>query len=67
MTKFGKDLIKSTRQAAGDAAGKKELAKKTSHRRSFATADLSDERVRTIGAARMDKRHAQLDNALKTK
>jgi hypothetical protein len=31
------------------------------NRRSIATADLSDERVRAIGTSRMDERHAHLD------
>jgi PHD/YefM family antitoxin component YafN of YafNO toxin-antitoxin module len=30
-------------------------------RRSFATAELSDERAEAIGASRMDDRHAHLD------
>ena len=33
-------------------------------RRSFATADLPDEKVRAIGASRMDDRHAHLDSML---
>jgi hypothetical protein len=36
-------------------------------RRSFATAELSDERVQAIGASRMDRRHAHLDAKLKAK
>ncbi len=36
-------------------------------RRSFATAELSDEQVRAIGASRMDERHAHLDAILKKK
>jgi hypothetical protein len=36
-------------------------------RRSFATAELSDERVQAIGASRMDERHGHLDAALKSK
>src|SRR5216684_2296086 len=36
-------------------------------RRSFATAELSDERVEAIGASRMDERHAHLDTVLKPK
>jgi hypothetical protein len=35
--------------------------------RSFATAELSDERVEAIGVSRMDKRHAHLDAVLKPK
>jgi hypothetical protein len=34
-------------------------------RHSFATAELSDEKVRAIGASRMDARHAHLDDMLK--
>jgi hypothetical protein len=37
------------------------------HRRSFATAELSDERVQAIGSSRMDKRHAHLDTILESK
>ena len=33
-------------------------------RRSFATADLPEEKVRAIGASRMDPRHAHLDDML---
>ena len=33
-------------------------------RRSFATAELSEERVKEIGASRMDARHAHLDKML---
>jgi hypothetical protein len=33
-------------------------------RRSFATAELSDERVQAIAASRMDERHAHLDALL---
>ena len=36
-------------------------------RRSFATAELSDEKIQAIAAARMDKRHAKLDSVLKEK
>jgi len=36
-------------------------------RRSFATADLSDERVQTIGSSRMDERHAHFDAVLESK
>lgn len=34
------------------------------HRRSFATAELSDERAKAIGASHMDERHAHLDAVL---
>ena len=34
-------------------------------RHSFATADLPEEKVRAIGASRMDPRHAHLDDMLK--
>jgi hypothetical protein len=37
------------------------------HRRCFATADLSDERVQAIGSSRMDERHAHLDDVLEPK
>jgi hypothetical protein len=37
------------------------------HRRSFATADLSDERVQEIGASRMDEQHVHLDGGLEPK
>ncbi|HEY7301045.1 MAG TPA: hypothetical protein VH684_24410 [Xanthobacteraceae bacterium] len=37
------------------------------HRRSFATAELPDEKVRAIGASRMDSRHAHLDGMLDRK
>ena len=33
-------------------------------RRSFATAELSDEKIKAIAAARMDARHAHLDEML---
>jgi hypothetical protein len=36
-------------------------------RRSFATAELSDERAQAIGASRMDERHAHLDAVLEPK
>jgi hypothetical protein len=36
-------------------------------RRSFATADLSDERAKAIGSSRMDERHAHLDAVLDPK
>jgi hypothetical protein len=36
-------------------------------RRSFATAELPEEKVRAIGASRMDKRHAHLDTLLDPK
>jgi hypothetical protein len=36
-------------------------------RRSFATAELSEDKVRAIGASRMDKRHAHLDAMLDPK
>jgi hypothetical protein len=36
-------------------------------RRSFATAELSDEKVQAIVASRMDERHAHLDALLEPK
>jgi hypothetical protein len=37
------------------------------HRRSFATAELPDDKVQAIGASRMDSRHAHLDAMLEPK
>ena len=36
-------------------------------RRSFATAELSEERAEAIGSSRMDERHAHLDSLLESK
>jgi hypothetical protein len=36
-------------------------------RRSFATAELPEEKVKAIGASRMDRRHAHLDTMLDPK
>jgi hypothetical protein len=36
-------------------------------RRSFATADLPAEKIKAIGASRMDRRHAHLDKILDRK
>jgi hypothetical protein len=36
-------------------------------RRSFSTAELSDERARMISSSRMDERHAHLDTLLEPK
>jgi hypothetical protein len=36
-------------------------------RGSFATAELSDERVQAIGSSRMDERHSHLDSMLESK
>jgi len=36
-------------------------------RRSFATAELSDEKAKAISASRMDDRHAHLDSLLEPK
>jgi hypothetical protein len=44
-----------------------ELRRSNPARRSFATADLSDERVEAIGSSRMDERHAHLDAMLEPK
>jgi PHD/YefM family antitoxin component YafN of YafNO toxin-antitoxin module len=38
-----------------------EYARMKAMRRSFATVELSDEKVRAIGKSRMDKRHRHLD------
>ncbi len=45
-------------------ADTEELRRSKQRRRSFATAELSDERVQAIGASRMDERHAHLDAML---
>jgi hypothetical protein len=37
------------------------------HRRSFATAELPDEKAQAIGSSRMDSRHAHLDSMLDPK
>ncbi|HXQ66309.1 MAG TPA: type II toxin-antitoxin system Phd/YefM family antitoxin [Alphaproteobacteria bacterium] len=44
-----------------------ELKRFPESRRSFATADLPEERVRAIGASRMDARHTHLDTMLDPK
>jgi hypothetical protein len=44
-----------------------EFLRYTQHRRSFATATLSDERAHAIAASRMDERHADLDGLLEPK
>ena len=67
MGKFGKELIESTQQAARHAAGKKVRGLRKLRRRSFATAEMPDEKVQAIGASRMDERHAHLDAVLKRK
>jgi len=41
-----------------------DLRRSRKHRRSFATAELSDDRVQLIGASRMQERHAHLDAML---
>jgi len=37
------------------------------HRRSFATAELPDDKIKAIAASRMDSRHAHLDALLEPK
>jgi hypothetical protein len=44
-----------------------ELLKLKGNRRSFATADLSDEKARAITSSRMDKRHDRLNKVLDPK
>jgi hypothetical protein len=44
-----------------------EFRRSKQRRRSFATAELSDEAVQAIGASRMDERHAHLDAMLEPK
>jgi hypothetical protein len=49
MGKFGKELIESMQQAARHAAGKRVQAKEIKQRhRTFATAELSDKRVKAM-------------------
>jgi hypothetical protein len=68
MARFGKELIESMQQAAEHAAARKVPVEKIKrHRRSFATAELSDERAQAIGSSRMDERHAHLNSMLKPK
>jgi hypothetical protein len=43
------------------------LRRSKKRRRSFATAELSDERAQAIGSSRMDERHAHLDAVLEPK
>jgi hypothetical protein len=47
--------------------GYEEFRRFKQRRRSFATAELSDERAQAIAASRMDERHAHLDDMLKPK
>jgi hypothetical protein len=68
MKKFGRELIEGMRQAARHAAGKKVRGPEIkTHRRSFATAELSDEQAQAIAASCMDARHALLDSELDPK
>ncbi len=68
MTRFGKELIESLQQAVGHAAGKKVRGMRIKrHRRSFATAELSDERAQAVASSRMDERHEHLNSVLKPK
>ena len=68
MKKFGKELIEGMRQAARHAVGKKVHGPEIkTHRRSFATAELSDKRAQAIAVSRMDERHALLDSVLDPK
>jgi hypothetical protein len=68
MARFGKELIESLRQAGEHVAGKKVQGMRIKrHRRSFATAELSDEQVQEIDSSRMHERHAHLNSMLKPK
>jgi hypothetical protein len=62
MGKFGEELIESMQQAARHAAGKKVAKGFKLHRRSFATAQLSDEQAKTVESSCMGEQ-----DALKTK
>jgi hypothetical protein len=44
-----------------------EIRRFEQRRRSFATAELSDDKVQAIGSSRMDERHAHLDAVLEPK
>jgi hypothetical protein len=62
--------VSSHGQIAGYFVGAheyEELLKLKGNRRSFATADLSDEKVGAIVSSRMDKRHDRLNKALESK
>lgn len=62
--------VSSHGQIAGYFVGAheyEELLKLKGHRRSFATADLSDERVKAITSSRMAKRHDHLNKVLDSK
>jgi hypothetical protein len=67
MGKYKKEPIDSLEQAAPHSVGRKVPSREIKHRRSFATAELSDEQVQAIGSTRMDDRHAHLDAVLKLK
>jgi hypothetical protein len=44
-----------------------EFGRSKERRRSFATAELSDERAKAIATSRMDERHSHLDAMLEKK
>ena len=67
MTIFGKELIESMRHAAKHAAGEKAREKIRPFRRSFATAELSDEEARAICSSQMDERHLDIELMLTDK
>ena len=48
-------------------ADTEELRRSKPRRRSFATAELSDEQVKAIATSRMDERHAHRDALLESK
>ena len=64
MTRFGKELIESMTQAVKYATGDKAREKIRPHRRSFATAELSEEAARAIGSSQMDERHLDIERML---
>ena len=66
MGKFGEEQIESMQQAARHAAGKKGSAKEFKlHRRSFATAELSDEQAKKVASSHIDEWHAHLASVRK--
>jgi hypothetical protein len=76
---FGRYRMRAQREAiAGSSHGQitgyfvgadeyEEFRRFRESRRSFATAELPEERVKAIGASRMDARHAHLDELLDPK
>jgi hypothetical protein len=62
-----KACLKHNEQGAVVSDDYEEFRRSRQRRRSFATAELSDEMVQAIDASRMDERHAHLDSILEPK